>query len=351
MKILIIGGTGFISGYLVRQLIDAGHSVTILTRGLTKNPVFSHKDVTVIHGDRTNEQSLKNALDGSIYDIVYDMIAYRPEESETAIKIFKGKVRRFIHCSTISVYMISDQIRNPVTEDQDKLPVMPFWERNPFGMEYGILKRKCEDVLWNAHDERTFPVSMLRPTYVCGPNDPMKRDYFWMQRLLDGKPVLVPGSGDHAFHPVYAGDVARAFVSLIENDQSVGEAYTIAGGEFFSLNEYLHKLAALLDVHPKFKHIPQQVFDSLNISTYPGADVFPFNVRRTAIFSIEKIKRDLNFEPAPFDQWIQETIEWYRLSYTLDSPGYEFRSREVEIAQKYSELINKVNLKLKQTAY
>lgn len=351
MKILIIGGTGFISGYLVHQLIDAGHSVTILTRGLTNNPVFSHENVTVLQGDRTNEHSLKNAVDGSTYDIVYDMIAYRPEESETAIKVFKGKAGRFIHCSTISVYMISDQVRNPITEDQDKLPVMPFWERNPFGMEYGILKRQCEEVLWNAHDDKSFPVSMLRPTYVCGLNDPMKRDYFWIQRLLDDKPVLVPGSGEHAFHPVYVGDVVRAFISLIENDQSVGEAYTIAGGEFFSLNEYLHKLATLLDVQPKFIHIPQHLFDSLKISTYPGADVFPFNVRRTAVFSIEKIKNDLNYESTPFDQWICETVQWHRSSYSTDSPGYEFRTKEVELAQRYSELINKANSNFKQSGY
>jgi nucleoside-diphosphate-sugar epimerase len=90
---------------------------------------------------------------------------------------------------------------------------------------------------------------MLRPTYVCGPNDPMRRDYFWIQRLLDRKPVLVPGSGDHAFHPVYAGDVARAFVAL------------------------------------------------------------------------------------------------------TDSPGYEFRSAELDIVQNYSGLMNKVNTKFKQTMY
>lgn len=351
MNILIIGGTGFISGYLVHQLIDAGHSVTILTRGLTNNPVFSHENVTFLQGDRSNEHSLKNAVDGSTFDIVYDMIAYRPEESEAAIKIFKGKTGRFIHCSTISVYMISDQVRNPITEDQEKLPITPFWDRNPFGMEYGILKRQCEEVLWNAHDDKLFPVSMLRPTYVCGPNDPMKRDYFWIQRLLDKKPVLVPGSGDHTFHPVFAGDVARAFVDLLEHDISIGKAYTIAGDECFSLNEYLHKLSAILGVQPKFVHLPQNLFDSLKISTYPGADVFPFNVRRTAIFNIERIKRDLNIELTPFDRWIKETIEWYRFTYNLDSPGYENRSKEVEIAQKYFELINKVNTKFKQAIY
>jgi len=351
MKILIIGGTGFISGYLAHQLVEAGHQISLLTRGKTSNPVFSHDNLAYMVGDRTDANSLKNAVGNTTYDVVYDMIAYRPEESETAIRVFRGKTGRFIHCSTISVYMISDQVRCPVTEDQDTFPVMPFWDRNPFGMEYGIQKRKCEDVLWDAHDEKQFPVSMLRPTYVCGPNDPMRRDYFWIQRLLDGKPVLVPGSGDHTFHPVYVGDVARAFVSLLEHEHSIGEAYTIAGGEIFSLNEYLHRLSVMLDVDPKYIHIPQKLFDSLQISTYIGEDVFPFNVRRTAVFNIEKIKHDLKFEPIPFDMWIKETIEWYRYTYKNDSPGYENRPREVEIAQQYTELISKVNRKFKQLNY
>jgi nucleoside-diphosphate-sugar epimerase len=351
MKILIIGGTGFISGYLSHQLAEAGHTVSLLTRGLTTNPVFGDGNITYLRGDRTDERSLRNAAEESTYDVVYDMIAYRPEETESAVRVFRGRIGRFIHCSTISVYMISDHVRCPITEDQDNLPVMPFWDRNPFGMEYGILKRQCEDLLWSAHDEKLFPVSMLRPTYVCGPNDPMRRDYFWMQRLLDRKPVLVPGSGDHVFHPVYAGDVARAFIALTEHENSVGEAYTVAGGEVFSLNEYLRRLAAMLDVQPKFFHLPQHLFDSLKISTYPGADVFPFNVRRTAIFNIEKIKKDLRYEPTPFDTWMNETIGWYRSSYTADSPGYEFRSAEVDIVQTYSGIINKANTKFKQTMY
>lgn len=348
MKILIIGGTGFISGYLSHRLTEGGHSVSVLTRGKTSSPVFSHDNLNYIEGDRTDEHSLKSAVGNTTFDVVYDMIAYRPEESEIAVRVFKGNVGRFIHCSTISVYMISDRVRCPVTEDQDTLPVMPFWDRNPFGMEYGILKRKCEDILWKAHNERSFPVSMLRPTYVCGPNDPMRRDYFWIQRLLDGKPVLVPGSGDHTFHPVYVGDVAQAFISLLENEQSVGEAYTVAGGEIFSLNEYLHRLAGILNVDPKFISIPHKLFDSLQISTWPGEDVFPFDVRGTAVFSIEKIKRDLQFDPTPFDMWIKETIEWYRCTYKNNSPGYENRLREEELAQQYSEIIGKVNRKFKQ---
>lgn len=347
MKILIIGGTGYISGYLAHHLVEAGHAVTIMTRAITQNPLFPHEKVTCLQADRRNELSFRAAVRNTTFDAVYDMISYHPEHSEIAVRVLCGKVGRFIHCSTVSVYMVSDQVRCPIIEDQDTLPVMPSWDRNPFGMEYGILKRRCEDVLWKVHDEKSFPVSMLRPTYVCGPNDPIRRDYFWIQRLLDSNPVLVPGSGDHAFHPVYVGDVSRAFVSLLCNEKTVGEAYTIAGGEIFSLNEYLFRLASMLGVNSTLIHVPQHIFDSLRISASEEADVFPFNTRRTAVFSIEKIKQHLGFQPTPFDQWMPETIKWYK-NIEWNSPGYEFRRMEVNIALKYSELINKTDTTFKQ---
>ncbi|HEX9614642.1 MAG TPA: NAD-dependent epimerase/dehydratase family protein, partial [Bacteroidota bacterium] len=180
MNILIIGGTGFISGSLVGKLLARGHKVSIVTRGRSVSEIFDRKRVRFLTADRAKENDLRNAIGSETFDVVYDMIGYDPRDSESAARIFRGKTGRFIHCSTISVYMVSNEVMCPIAEDQDHAPLMEYFPRNPFGMEYGINKRKCEDVLWRAHDVKEFPVSMLRPTFVCGPRDPTKRDFFWI---------------------------------------------------------------------------------------------------------------------------------------------------------------------------
>src|SRR5574342_1043835 len=99
MKILIIGGTGFISSRLVQRLLDAGHRVTLFTRGFAKSQIAKTDKLEHLYGDRTSEADLQQALHHRSFDVVYDMVAYAPEESQLAVKAFRGKVGRFIHCS------------------------------------------------------------------------------------------------------------------------------------------------------------------------------------------------------------------------------------------------------------
>lgn len=365
MKVLVIGGTGFISTRLVDFLHEAGHDVATLNRGESSQ----RADVSVerLHADRHDEPRLRKLLSGRRFDAVYDMVAYTPEETRTMVDVLEGRVERFIHCSTISVYMVSDQVQCPITEDQAKRPLMPHDPRNPFGMDYGMLKRQCEDVLWDAHAKERFQVSMLRPPFVCGPRDPTIRDFFWIERIQDGGPLLVPGCGDFAFQHVFVDDVAGAFAQLLSQPATIGRAYNVAADEIFTLNEYLEKLSRLLGEKPAFTgktfpsqesedrtgsttkadgakaglelvHVPQEVFDRQPFSANPRGDVFPFNTRRTAIFSLEAIRRDLAYRSTPFDSWMPGTIDWYRNHCDRRSHGYELRQDEIAVAREWKGL-------------
>lgn len=336
MNILIVGGTGFISGALVRLLLEAGHDVTTFTRGTTPNPMRGHARLDEVHGDRHDRAALQRAVDGRTFDVVYDMVAYTADESSRAVDVFRGRIGRFVHCSTISVYMVSDAVTCPITEDQDHGPLMDYWPRNPFGMQYGVDKRGCEDVLWAAHDAVHFPVTMLRPTFVSGPGDPAIRDYFWIERILDGGPLLVPGSGRYRFQQVYVADVARAFAAVLDHPASIGRAYNVAAEEVFTLDEYLHALGRLLGREPALVHVDQERFDALPLSTHPRGDVFPFNTRRDAVFSLDRIRQDLGYRSTPFDDWMRETIDWYRDAYDGHSLGYERRAEEVAFCRALS---------------
>lgn len=335
MNVFVIGGTGFISGALVRRLLKDGHRVTTFTRGRTLSTA-RHERLVETYGDRRRRSDLERASGSATYDAVFDVIAYEPEESELAAEVFHGKTGRFIHCSTISVYMVSDEVRCPITEDQDRLPEMKRrFTHDAFGHQYGLNKRRCEDVLWSRHDPKTFPVTMLRPTYVSGPADPTRRDWFWIERILDGRPLLIPGSGDHTFQSIYVEDLAHLFVDLLDRPQSIGKAYNAVGEEIFTLNTYLDRLCRLLGRNPERIPIEEDVFDRLDISSNPRGDVFPFDTRRTAIFSLDRTKRDLDYRSTAFDEWMAETIEWFRSGQTGHSLGYERRDEEIAIARRW----------------
>jgi nucleoside-diphosphate-sugar epimerase len=330
MKSLVIGGTGFISGRLVAMLAGAGHAVTTLTRGIAPAPNHD-TPVRMVRGERSDEALLRR-LAGEDWDVVFDMIAYEPDESRLVGEAFAGSTGRLVHCSTISVYMVSDRVQCPVTEDQDQAPLMPHFPRNPFGMDYGIRKRQCEEVLWSMHARGELEVTMLRPTYVCGPRDPVRRDWFWIERILDGGPLLVPGSGDHAFQSVFVDDVARAFLTASSLPSAAGRAYNVAGREIFSLNEYLRALAEMLGREADLVHVPQHTFDAWQFSTADGVDVFPFNTRRTAVFSLDRTGTELGLALTPFQEWMPSTIGWF-VGRGKPSPGYEHRRDEIALAR------------------
>ena len=329
MRIFVIGGTGFISTRLVDMLLSSGHQVDMLTRGIAGPVTQNRKGLKHITGNRDSEHDLRNAVAGQNYDAVYDMIAYEAEQAELAVSVFKGKTARFIHCSTISVYMISNETNCPITVDQDDLPVMPFWPQNPFGMDYGIKKRQCESVLWQHHDMKKFPVTVLRPTYVSGPGDPARRDYFWIQRMMDGGPLLVPGSGDVVFQQVYVDDVVRAFAGMLDTETTKGKKYNVSAEDIYSLKEYLIRLAAILGNTPEIVTCDQTEFDTYSFSTNPSGDVFPFNTRRTSVFDLFDLKRDTGYRSTPFEVWMKETIDWFLTRHDHDSTGYEYRGREL----------------------
>ncbi|KAB2843074.1 MAG: NAD-dependent epimerase/dehydratase family protein [Melioribacteraceae bacterium] len=334
MKILLIGGTGFISSNVVELLLNEEHDITILNRGKSKIHSALNNRIKFIKADRHDKNKLLETASYN-FDVVYDFVAYTEEESALMADVFYGKTKRFVHTSTVSVYMVSKEFQCPITEDQDKGKIMEFWGRNPFGMQYGIDKRKCENVLWNAHDKNNFPVTIIRPPYVCGPGDPAIRDYFWIQRILDGNPILIPGSGDYASQHVFVKDLAKAFVDIIKTEKTIGQAYNVAAEEIFSLNDYLDNLCKLLKKNPERINIDLEVFENLPYSIINGGHAFPFNTYSTAIFSIKKIVSDINFKPTPFNEWMPLTIDWYLNKFKGDSVGYNFRKDEVEFINKW----------------
>ncbi|MFQ6108515.1 MAG: NAD-dependent epimerase/dehydratase family protein, partial [Candidatus Aminicenantales bacterium] len=190
MRILIIGGTGFLGYHITKHLLDEGQEITLFNRGKTPDD-FGTK-VERISGDRYDGASFHNQLSGKSFDAVVDMISYQAADSQLAVRTFSGKIDHYIHISTAAVYIITKDYPCPLREEDFDRELYPKSRRKSGLWTYGYNKRKCEEVLFRAFKEHGFPVTIFRLPIVMGGRDHTLRPYSYFIRILDGKPLIVP---------------------------------------------------------------------------------------------------------------------------------------------------------------
>lgn len=202
-KALVLGGTQFLGLHLVERLIDAGYEVTLCNRGQTNPGAFPQ--LRTILGNRDGNMS---GLDGTCWDIVYDLSADGPGH----IVNVAGRINRdtrYVFVSTINVYADTSG-DGPVAED-DSVFTTP-WERvDPEAAEsYGQLKALAEsEVRSNFRDHH-----IVRPGVISGPGDPSDRLAYWVTRFADSGPHIVPEPADTPVQFIDVRDLADWLVEL-----------------------------------------------------------------------------------------------------------------------------------------
>ncbi|EEL48274.1 NAD-dependent epimerase/dehydratase [Bacillus cereus Rock3-44] len=197
-KILIFGGTRFFGKRLVESLLEAGHDLTIATRGLTVDPFGSTVKRAVV--DREDEGQLQKILEGESYDVVYDNLCYSPNAAKIICKVLHNKVKRYIVTSSMAVYEPSLSLKESDFNPYE-YPIV-YGERKDFSYSEG--KRLVESVLFQ---HATFPVIAVRFPVVIGENDYTKRLWFYVENIIKRKPFEVEDiEGDMSFiHEKEAG--------------------------------------------------------------------------------------------------------------------------------------------------
>lgn len=299
MRVLVIGGTGLISTAIVEQLLARGHEVVTMTRGTTRPRIPT--TIPNIRCDRRDAAAFAAAVTDLPVDAVIDMVAFNLEESQSAYAAFRGRVRHFIHCSTVCVYggLLST------------LPAIESEPHTPTG-EYGLNKSACEAFLMGRHAEDGFPVTIIRPSHTYGEGGSIVHSLGWdtayLSRMRQDLPVVVHGDGQSLWASAHISDVARAFVNVLGNNVAVGEAYHLTGEEWMSWNQYHATVARVLDgrYHPIF--IPAH--DLYAISHERGGLAFEI-LQWSSIFDNSKARRDLGYEyRITWEDGVRRTVRW-----------------------------------------
>jgi len=267
MRVLVIGGTEFVSWHIVAALVQAGHAATAVTRGrTTKLPLPA--DVEHLLADRRDHDALDRVLAGRSFEAIVD-VAYAPttiEDVSILVDRFDGRIERFLFCSTTAVYSLTtsrpDVALHPITEDAETEPIP--------GQAYSANKWAVEQYLFARHARTGFPVVSIRPTYVYGPHNKNPNEAFVFDRLRLGRPIVLPGDGEYTLDFVHVEDCAQEFLLALTNPIAVGRAYNSTDGHAFTQRSYVEFLGQVAGLPVRFLSLPRDRFDSATGVHRPG---------------------------------------------------------------------------------
>ncbi|MBI3459470.1 NAD-dependent epimerase/dehydratase family protein [Candidatus Acetothermia bacterium] len=220
MRVLILGGTQFIGRQIVKTLLTAGHTVSILTRGKSADelPV----EVERLRGDRDEGAPGLKALKGRSWDVCIDVCGYTPRQVRPSAEMLRAIVKRYVFVSAVSVY--GDPQHRPVFETHPRMLPASEDVTEIDADTYGPLKVACEDIVQQIYADRC---TLLRPQIVVGSHDARARYQYWVQRAMQGGEMLAPGDGYDHLQVIDVRDLARFTRTVIEND--LGGAFNLAG--------------------------------------------------------------------------------------------------------------------------
>ena len=243
LRILILGGTGFIGPHQVRYALERGHTVTLFNRGKTNPTLFP--EVEKLQGDRAvgDYASLK----GRDWDVVIDNPTTIPRWVRQAADVLKGHTKQFIFISTISTYASN---ATPDADESAALATTTEPESEDRGRLYGPLKALSEGEARKAFGDRT---TIIRPGLIVGPGDLTDRFTYWPVRLQRGGEVLAPGTPMDPSQVIDARDLSEFVIHCCEKE-TMGIFNATGPGSYLSIAEMLGAIrgAMVTDAHLTF---------------------------------------------------------------------------------------------------
>ena len=241
------------------------------------------------------------------FDIVYDISCITKGHAELMIELLKGNVGRHVHVSTASVYQL-DKLPDhvPIEEDYEIGPIAE--GEHPYMND----KRGAEEVLWNAFSE-DYPVTMMRPTFVYGPDNYMYREAYFFDRISRRRPLIIPGNSEAVFDLIHVDDLAEMIVRLgnAPSEKVVGEDFNGSFGRMLTGNILAKIVGEIVGKKPEILYMPMSAFKELEWP--PTLFFYPYPPTRVYGLNSRKIEKKLGFEFAfNYRKGLTHTYEWWQ---------------------------------------
>jgi len=301
MKALFIGGTGIISASITVLAVRRGWDLTLLNRGSWPVPEGARS----ICADINDETAVAGALAGQTFDVVADFIVYTTGQLERDLRLFANNARQYLFISTASAYQkpCADWLITESTPMHN-----PYWQ-------YSRDKIACEERLFHAYREQGFPMTVVRPSHTYShrsiplPLHGSEGPWQIMQRIRQGKPVIVCGDGTSLWTLTHARDFAVAFLGLMGQPRALGQAYTITSDEQLTWNQAIGALGAACGARPQIANIATEFLVACNPDL---AGPLWGDKANSVVFDNSKVKRLVpEFVcTTRFSEGVRESVAW-----------------------------------------
>ncbi|HXG31060.1 MAG TPA: NAD-dependent epimerase/dehydratase family protein [Thermodesulfobacteriota bacterium] len=332
MKAVITGGTGFIGGRLVADLIARGHRVRCLVRRTSKIEGLKKMGVELCYGDLSNPDSFNELTGGG--DVVYHLAAmvsdWGPREEFYKINVEgtrnlliaskESGVKRFVYMSTAGVLWKYDfwGVRDMIDIDES----YPYPES--YNNHYNESKAEAERAVMGFFRDTGLEAVIIRPSGVWGAGDMVI-----LPRLVKAakKGILLSvGRGNSLVSPCHVENLVRALILASASENAAGKIYFVNDGMKIEHLAFISRLlkAVGIDWSPRLS-IPYSIAyglaSFLELCARISGSKRPPVLTRFAVaalagsrtYSIERARRDMGYEPViGLEEGLRQLGEWVK---------------------------------------
>lgn len=319
MRLIVIGGTGFIGHFLVPQLLEAGHEVAVVHRPESTVPL--PRGAHSIAADRRRLSDAAAALRTFAADVVVDLILSSGRQAAEMMEVFRGHAGRVVAVTSMDVYRAVAVLHGseegpleplPLREEsalRTKLRTYPPEQVRALQQLFDWLDEEYDKIPVEraVQGDAALPATILRLPMIYGPGDRLHRFFPYVKRMDDGRPTIVipEDVADWRGPRGYVENVAAAIALAATSDRAAGRVYNVGEAESWSELEWARMIAVAVGWRGEFVRVPDE-------QAPPGLRI-PGNLRQHWVVDTTRIRTELGYsELVPRDVAIRRTVEWER---------------------------------------
>jgi nucleoside-diphosphate-sugar epimerase len=332
LRILVIGGSGFIGPFVIERLSRDEHQVAVFHRGNSR--VELPASVQRISGDRNRLAEYRRSFERFAPEIVVDMILSSGSQARELMETFEGITRRVVALSSMDVYRACGVLHGlepgpveavPLKEDsplRTKLQTYPPQQIRMLQKVFGWLNEDYDKIPVEREvlGHSNLPATVLRLSMVYGPRDPLNRLLPIVKRIHDGRKAILFSAGMAQWRGPrgYVDNVAAAIASAATSERAAGGVYNVAEPDAFTELEWARKVASVAGWNGEFVVVSDERAPA-HLRPPPG------NPAQHWAADTTRIRRCLGYrEPIGYEEAIRRTIKWMRENPATNTGAHAF---------------------------
>jgi nucleoside-diphosphate-sugar epimerase len=337
MRILVIGGTGFIGARVLRHLLDEGHEVMVFHRGQTGTslpPTIQH-----ILGDRRSLPSFAAEFWQFSPQVALDVTPYSEQDALTLVQTLRGVTERVVALSSQDVYRayglfthLEEGLPESTPYDEDaplRTHLYPYraLALGPGGLSYHYEKILVERAVMNEPDLRG---TILRLPQVYGPGDPHHRLFDYLKRMDDGRRAILLGEAQCEWRWTrgYVENIAAAIAKAVTDERAAWRIYNVGEPEALSEAEWVRTIGKVVGWDGEVVAMPEGML--------PAHLAAPYDWRQHLAAETSRIRTELGYEEKiQREEALQRAVEWELANpmVEIDAKRFDYAAEDLALSR------------------